>query len=135
MNEVQMIITDDATFASAIVHIESGDLVGNLSADRRVRSFKGVPYTRPPVGRLRWHPPLPAEPWSGRRRAENFGPRCIQFDRANTSISYFGPEYEDEDCLYLNIWSAAETADEKRPVMVWFHRRSLYGRVRISPYL
>src|SRR5260370_27039896 len=26
-----------------------------------------------------------------------------------------------EDCLYLNIWTAAGSANERRPVMVWIH--------------
>ena len=37
---------------------------------------------------------------------------------------YAGPDYPpvlDEDCLYLNIWTPAETGDEKLPVMMWMH--------------
>jgi len=30
-------------------------------------------------------------------------------------------EKRSEDCLYLNVWTAAKSADEKRPVMVWIH--------------
>lgn len=30
-----------------------------------------------------------------------------------------------EDCLYLNVWSAAKTPDEKQPVMVWVHGGAL----------
>ncbi len=26
-----------------------------------------------------------------------------------------------EDCLYLNVWAPAASADEKLPVMVWIH--------------
>ena len=26
-----------------------------------------------------------------------------------------------EDCLFLNVWTAAKSASEKRPVMVWLH--------------
>jgi para-nitrobenzyl esterase len=28
---------------------------------------------------------------------------------------------DSEDCLFLNVWTAASTASEKRPVMVWLH--------------
>ena len=31
----------------------------------------------------------------------------------------------DEDCLHLNVWSRAESADEKLPVMVWIHGGAL----------
>ena len=27
----------------------------------------------------------------------------------------------DEDCLYLNIWTPAETGEDKLPVMMWIH--------------
>ena len=36
-------------------------------------------------------------------------------------MGYFGPEEESEDCLTLNVWTAAIDQDERRPVMVWFH--------------
>ena len=26
-----------------------------------------------------------------------------------------------EDCLYLNVWTGAKDANEKRPVMVWIY--------------
>ena len=32
---------------------------------------------------------------------------------ANTAAS--------EDCLYLNVWTGAKAAGEKRPVMVWIY--------------
>ena len=38
-------------------------------------------------------------------RQKVFGPRCVQPDRRTNSISYFGPEPESEDCLYLNVWT------------------------------
>jgi len=28
---------------------------------------------------------------------------------------------QSEDCLYLNIWTAAKSAAERLPVMVWIH--------------
>jgi len=96
-------------------------LSGTASPDGSVLSFKGVPYARPPLGPLRWAPPEPPEAWSGTRDAKTFGPRSIQPERPKTSISYFGPERESEDCLYLNVWTAAKSDDERRPVMVWFH--------------
>ena len=32
-----------------------------------------------------------------------------------------GADEISEDCLTLNIWSGAWSADERRPVMVWIH--------------
>ena len=59
------------------VRIETGlvsGAAGATSAD--VRAFKGIPYAAPPVGELRWRPPLPAARWDGVRKGEQFGARC-----------------------------------------------------------
>jgi para-nitrobenzyl esterase len=114
------------TLTDATVRIESGLLGGASSADGAVRSFKGVPYAKPPVGALRWRPPQPAAPWDGVRSATQSGPRCLQHGRFTTSIQYFGPEAEAEDCLYLNVWTAAGAPDERRPVTVWIHGGAYY---------
>jgi para-nitrobenzyl esterase len=79
-------------------------------------SFKGLPFAAPPVGSLRWRVPQPVAAWSGVRRAETFAPPCIQPWADNPS-----PNLPSEDCLYLNVWTAAVTAKERRPVMVWIH--------------
>lgn len=104
-----------------IVRTESGSLAGSTSADGKISMFKGIPYARPPIGALRWCAPQPPESWSDVRRADAFGRRCIQPDRPSNSISYFGPEPESEDCLYLNIWTSAPEPGAKMPVMLWIH--------------
>ena len=38
-----------------------------------------------------------------------------------------------EDCLYLNVWTAAKTAGEKRPVMVWIHGGAFVGGMTGTP--
>jgi len=106
---------------TSVVRTESGSLSGTRSADGQVHIFKGIPYARPPLGPLRWRAPEPPEKWSGVRRAEKFGPRCTQPERAANSVSYFAPEAQSEDCLTLNIWTAAPERSAKSPVMVWFH--------------
>lgn len=106
---------------SDTVRVESGLISGTAGRSSGVRVFKGVPYARPPVGPLRWRAPQPVERWDGVRPATQFAPRCVQPDRPRTAIGYFGPERESEDCLYLNIWTAARAADERQPIMVWFH--------------
>jgi para-nitrobenzyl esterase len=102
------------------VTIANGVLVGEASADRVVRSFKGIPYAQPPVGALRWRPPQPVQAWSSPRNARVFGPRCTQEERPADSLGNFGQEPESEDCLTLNVWSGGR-APERRPVFVWFH--------------
>lgn len=100
--------------------VEQGVLVGREAEG--VRSFKGVPYARPPVGELRWRAPRPAEAWSGERDAGRVGAICIQ-PPANGDNGV-GPLPMSEDCLTLNVWAPAERPEGRhapRPVMVWIH--------------
>tara|TARA_Y100000052_G_scaffold23202_1_gene24583 strand:- start:2865 stop:4121 length:1257 start_codon:yes stop_codon:yes gene_type:complete len=68
------------------------------------------------VGDLRWRAPEPAEAWDGVLDATEWPNRCPQ---GESSMGAGGPI--SEDCLYVNVVTAAETAGEKRPVMVFFH--------------
>jgi len=91
-----------------------------LGADRNadgVLVFKGIPYAAPPVGSLRWHAPVDPLPWREPRDASQYGPRCLS---AWSGDREPGPPHE-EDCLSLNVWTAAKQATEQRPVMVWVH--------------
>jgi para-nitrobenzyl esterase len=107
------------------LEIETGRIAG-VTAPDCVRAFKGIPYAAAPVDALRWRPPQPAKRWSGTRPCQAFGPRCVQPERPKHSIGYFGPEPESEDCLFLNVWTAAADRDERRPVMVYFHGGAYY---------
>ncbi|MBR0971618.1 carboxylesterase/lipase family protein [Bradyrhizobium japonicum] len=92
-------------------------LVRGLRRDASgVLAFKGIPYAAPPVGLLRWCAPQPPTPWDGVRDALVFGAGCL-----SSLENDHRPGPRDEDCLYLNVWTAASHADEKRPVMVWIH--------------
>ena len=108
-----------------IIEIDTGKLAGVACRDG-VTVYKGIPFAKAPVGDLRWKAPQAAEPWTGVRQANAFGPRCVQPSRRENSISYFGPEPESEDCLFLNVWTPATREDTKLPVMVWFHGGAFY---------
>ena len=102
------------------VHLDSGLVSGTTSPEVTVRVFRGIPYAAPPVGKLRWHAPQPAAHWDGVRKADQFGMICMQpaFRGANPTANQ--PKMS-EDCLFLNVWTAATSASERRPVMVWIH--------------
>ena len=91
------------------VQLTSGEVSG-IDADG-VQAFLGIPFAAPPVGDLRWKPPLAPIPWSGVRVVDKHAPACMQ-QRAS---------YMSEDCLYLNVWTKAESSSERLPVMVWIH--------------
>ena len=96
------------------VRLDSGLISGGAGSTPEVRAFKGIPYASPPVGGLRWRAPQPAAHWEGVRKAEAFGATCLP-NGANASPA------PSEDCLYLNVWTSAKSASDKRPVMVWIY--------------
>ena len=104
--------------APAAISVDGGQIAGT-SADG-VRAYKGIPFAAPPVGELRWKAPQPVVPWSGVKAADTFGSQCMQQPYPANSPYASAPAPTSEDCLYLNVWTAAG-AGEKRPVMVWIH--------------
>lgn len=105
----------------AIVAVEGGSISGALVAGTDSEwSYKGIPFAAPPVGDLRWRPPQPVVPWQGVHDATHFSRACLQALRQ--AGSFYGQIVDQmgEDCLYLNVWTAASAA-EQRPVMVWIH--------------
>lgn len=84
-----------------------------------VAAFKGIPFAAPPVGALRWKAPQPVQPWRGVRQVDAYAPPCVQPPDALQAFHIKAAP--GEDCLYLNVWTGARRASEKRPVMVWFY--------------
>jgi para-nitrobenzyl esterase len=100
------------------VKIANGMLEGVSDKSSGVRSFKGIPFGEPPVGDLRWKPPQPVKNWKDARKADKFGPRCMQ--RPIFGDMGFRSNGMSEDCLYLNVWTPAKSGNEKLPVLVYF---------------
>jgi para-nitrobenzyl esterase len=102
---------------TAPVHIATGLVQGGATKDPSVTVFRGLNYAAPPTGELRWRPPAAPKAWDGVRVADKPGPICPQppggGGNAGLTIS--------EDCLNVDVWTAAASSSERRPVMVWFH--------------
>ena len=104
------------------VRVEQGLLTGASGVHAEVRVYKGIPYAAPPVGELRWKAPQPPAAWQGVSQAAEFSPVCMQTPYpASAAIYQSKPQPLSEDCLYLNVWTAAKSAKERLPVMVWIH--------------
>lgn len=87
-----------------------------------VRLYRGIPYAAPPVHALRWRPPQPVVPWTGVKAADHFAPACMQGPTDTEGNAWReGLVPVSEDCLYLNIWTPAASADAHLPVMVFIH--------------
>lgn len=104
----------------AVVSTKSGKLEGDFQ--NGIYVFKGIPYAAAPVGNLRWMPPQPVKSWSGTRPALKYG--AIAPQNLMPIAGGIGPDFsgqpQDEDCLFLNIWTPG-LDDARRPVMFWIH--------------
>ncbi|MBX3565535.1 MAG: carboxylesterase family protein [Sphingomonas sp.] len=106
-----------------VVQAPAGTVQGTGQGD--IRIFKGIPFAQPPVGAMRWKPPVELPAWEGVRNAASFGPACVQPHARAAGIYTNPPERMSEDCLTLNIWAPKNAA--KLPVFVWIHGGALVG--------
>ncbi len=96
-----------------LIGLSSGQLEGEVAGGSR--RFFGVPFAAPPVGALRWKSPEPVAAWDGVLDATELPKGCAQ------TASLTAPASDEEDCLYLNVWTPEPAPKEPLPVMVWFH--------------
>jgi para-nitrobenzyl esterase len=103
----------------AVVETSAGKVEGRHLAGLFV--FKGVPYAAAPIGPLRWMAPEAVRPWQGVRPALEFSKVAPQIPPPSGVLDALNvTEPQDEDCLYLNVWTAG-LDDARRPVLVWIH--------------
>jgi len=100
------------------VSVTGGELRGRTMANPGGAVFKGIPYAAAPVGDLRWREPATVAPWNGVRDAGAYGPSCVQRISGWNTQEASGNQ---EDCLYLNVWTAEWPSATEKPVMLWIH--------------
>jgi carboxylesterase type B len=106
------------------VKVPGGLVAGAPGKRPGIMAFKGVPFAAPPTGDRRWKAPQPVQPWTGVRKADAFGPSCIQrVVQESKPWTYEFMTHGDisEDCLFVNIWTPAKAATERRPVLVYIY--------------
>ncbi|KAK2598351.1 hypothetical protein N8I77_011771 [Diaporthe amygdali] len=90
-----------------------------------VRQFLGVPYAEPPVGSLRFLPPISPTKEPSPINATTYAPACKQQRSSSTSLytevlTQFlinGPD--SEDCLYVNVYAPLSPVSESLPVFIY----------------
>ena len=108
-------ITDGNYDKSLAVKCINGTFVGKKAEN--IISYKGIPFVgQQPVGNLRWKAPVDVTPSNDVYEAYNYGKTPVQ-SPGDASVNYG----TSENCLYLNIWKADETATQKKPVIVWIY--------------
>lgn len=95
--------------------------IAGVPVSSTVTAFKGIPFAKPPIGALRWKRPQPPEAWSGVFAADRFRAKPPQGNEIPARKEYPDEELtaENEDCLYLNVWTPAVHEAERLPVMLW----------------
>ncbi|KAJ5105728.1 carboxylesterase [Penicillium alfredii] len=86
---------------------------GDLSHWKDITVWKGIPFAATTSGENRFRAPQPASPWTKTLNAKSFGHVCPSATSGNNAYTI------DEDCLNLNIWSAANSTNAKLRVVMW----------------
>ncbi len=87
-----------------------------------VKTWLGIPFAQPPVGKLRWQAPQPLKPSNKTFDAKKFGASPIQ---TVDPLKYTFENPQSEDCLTLNIWTRGD--GKNKPVMVWIYGGGCQG--------
>ena len=114
-NLVNQEIIDGNYDKSLAVKCINGTFVGQKKEN--IISYKGIPFVgQQPVGNLRWKAPVDVTPNDGVYEAYYYGKAPIQ-EHGDPAAEYG----TSEDCLYLNVWRAADESTAKKPVIVWIY--------------
>ncbi|CCF42760.1 carboxylesterase [Colletotrichum higginsianum] len=117
----------------------------------QVSEYLGIPYAKPPVGNLRFQPPVKFS-GSSTINGSDYGHQCMQpvgkgtspdaYEKlgvpasaaaAFTELKVTGSQ--SEDCLTLNVWTKPQTGDLQKAVLVWIHGGAFTtGSSRVSGY-
>ena len=105
-----------------VVKTTSGPVVG--TTERGVLVFRGIRFAAPPVGPLRFRPPVSPTSWTEVQPTLDFAlacPQLVDIDPTENNNSVMA-----EDCLAVNVWTPQADV-KKRPVMVWIHGGGFAG--------
>jgi cholinesterase len=128
---IGLVQADDLFSVGQAVKTGSGVVTGRASPwHNNVSEYLGIPFAKPPIGQLRWAPPVVMNDSSSKTiEATKLGFSCLQAspfgsfgDIDSTMLGEARAHNDmDEDCLTLNIWTKPQTGDSKKAVMIWIY--------------
>ncbi|MBR1646369.1 MAG: carboxylesterase family protein [Selenomonadaceae bacterium] len=96
--------------------------------EKSVKTWLGIPFAQPPVGKLRWQAPQPLKPSNKTFDAKKYGASPIQAAiKVDAHVEDDDDTPQSEDCLTLNIFTRGN--GKNKPVMVF-----IYGGAFVSGY-
>jgi para-nitrobenzyl esterase len=117
--------------ALKIAETKYGTVRGVAGENENITIFKGIPYAKPPVGELRFAGPQEPDKWEGEKVCDKWPTPCVQAFQGTPPMSRRKPPKTvgfpapipegAEDSLYLNVFTPAQSHDEKLPVMLWIY--------------
>ncbi len=118
---------------TGIVETTKGRLQGvqfPASDSQHVNAYLGIPFAKPPTGKLRFLNPEPAESWKDVYDATQFPNTCSQavdtlFGTFPGSAQWRPHTNISEDCLYLDVWTPQSSGT--KAVMVWIYGGGFCG--------
>ncbi|CUX06860.1 Carboxylesterase type B [Agrobacterium fabacearum S56] len=113
-----------------IVKIDGGQVKGVPTDVPGVQVFKGLPYAASTTGANRFRVAQPVQPWGGVKLADKWGDQAMQDVNLNPVGMFWGDEFyfdkefmppASENGLNLNVFTPAQSIEDKLPVYVWVH--------------
>jgi para-nitrobenzyl esterase len=124
---------DRGTVAPSRVHTNSGAVRGLW--ENEIAVFRGIPYAEPPVGTLRFRPPVRRRRWDTVLDATRFGQIVPQTDESPIDAASLPKGVpQGDDCLNLNVWTPT-LENASLPVLFWIHGGSfMWGSGSVPAY-